>query len=96
MCVCACVRACVFYIFLYKLLDLRTSEWTARKYLWYGASLSLPILGKHGGFVVQVSFKSVADGFTIVRQMAPRVLSGLSAAVENHVLAANSHLVSFC
>ena len=37
---------------------------------------------KRGGLVVQVSFKSVAR-FTIIRQMASRVLNGLGAAVES-------------
>ena len=42
---------------------------------------------KSGELVVQVSFNGVAR-FTIVRQMAPRVPSVLSAAMENDAVAA--------
>jgi len=46
-----------------------------------------PFTRKRGGLVVQVSFKNVAR-FTIIHQMAPRVPSGLSAAVENVAIVA--------
>ena len=57
-------------------------------------SLLYPFWRKRGGLAVQVSFKSVAR-FTIVRQMAP-LPSGLSAAMENDVIAAVQFVFESC
>ena len=72
-----------------KRRNMKTGKYSFKReiiVLHFGAmmylSLPSPILRKSGGLVVQVSFKSVAR-FTVIRQMAPRIPSGLSAAMEN-------------
>ena len=45
-----------------------------------------PFLRKLGRHIVLVSFKSVTR-FTVIRQMAVRVQSRLSAAIENDAIA---------
>ena len=46
-----------------------------------------PFLRKRGRLMVQVSVKSIAR-FTVIRQMALQVRSGLSATMENDAIAA--------